>query len=117
MSDLQSALGLVCLGFFVLAGAGFAVFAFVGSRLVKQSKESQAAVRASWITRHQFESIRLGMSLAEVVNVVGRPGEEVAANRLFDADTVAYQWPAGHLARAILTFQNGKLAVKDQVGL
>ncbi len=58
-----------------------------------------------------------GMTYAQVVEIVGQPDQELSSSNIAGIRTVMYQWDAGLVANANMTFQNGNLVVKAQFGL
>jgi uncharacterized iron-regulated membrane protein len=125
---METALGLICAGFFILGATGFAVFAIVGSKLNQQAKDAKAkrqrdlaAIQASYLTEDRLRQVHLGMMLADVVAIAGEPRKEVAAVAFEAIDapthTVIYSWPTGPLSAAVMTFVDGRLTAKSQAGL
>jgi outer membrane biogenesis lipoprotein LolB len=70
------------------------------------------------VTKHHYEQIQTGMTLSQVQNIVGLPGETTAAVSLPVAGEQAfYHWknPDGSSMTAV--FVNDKLVVKNQLNL
>jgi hypothetical protein len=69
------------------------------------------------MTKTTYAQVREGMTYEQVVAIVGPPSQEISSNEIGGYRTVMYQWDAGFMANANMTFQNGKLVSKAQFGL
>lgn len=76
------------------------------------------------ITMSNYQQIQNGMSYQQVVQIIGKAGEEISRSHIAgvpgvmeSVDTVFYQWvnPGGSNMNAM--FQNDKLIQKAQIGL
>lgn len=70
-------------------------------------------------TKAEFDRIRMGASYANVVEIIGCPGEEMARSDLVGFTTVLVQWAGrgGLGANMNVMFQNGLAVSKAQFGL
>jgi hypothetical protein len=117
-------LGFVCIAFFVLFAVAFTIFGVVGHRLTKAADANKkirladkAKREAAYITQAKFQQIKVGMSFEQVVSALGPPEQELAAAGMDGLETTVFMWRGGIIANATLTFQNGILVAKSQVGL
>jgi len=71
------------------------------------------------LTTANFERIRDGMTVDQVSDILGAPGEKVSETSAGGSTMAIYQWKGGMLSgRAVIgTFDAGKLMSKTQVGL
>jgi hypothetical protein len=69
------------------------------------------------IRRDDYEAIADGMSYVEVLNVLGRPGEDVGRSNVGGIVTTTYKWSNPEVASVTTIFQNGRLLSKAQTGL
>jgi hypothetical protein len=76
-----------------------------------------ARIAGPTMTKATYANVREGMTYEQVVAIVGPPGQELSSNEIGGFRTVMYQWEAGFMANANMTFQNGKLVAKAQFGL
>jgi hypothetical protein len=64
----------------------------------------------------RYDQCKSGMTFEEVITIVGRPSSEMASSSVGGIDTVIYEWRAGILANANMTFQNNRLVSKAKIG-
>lgn len=64
-----------------------------------------------------FERIHEGMTLEEVVAIVGPPTAMTSSSEFAGVKTSAHLWMAGIFANATVVFQNGGMVSKMQFGL
>lgn len=69
------------------------------------------------VTMVNFKRIKPNMSYTEVVEILGKEGEEVSSSDIAGITTVMYKWDGGFMAGMNAMFQNGKLINKTQMGL
>ena len=74
------------------------------------------------ITKAQYDSLREGMTYAEVAKILGSEGTEVTSSaavpgRLGGGALKIYSWTSPDSASVSVTFQNGKLMSKSHFGL
>lgn len=86
---------------------------------MRNQRAAEAAAKE--LTMAKYNSIRTGMSEADVAGILGGPGEELSSNRFgqgtqFDVATRLLQWSQG-IKNIHVTFQNGKVVQKAQFGL
>jgi len=110
---METAIGFVCAGFFVLSIVAVVGFLIVGRKINASAK----AREATYITRAKFEQLRVGMSFQDVVAIAGRPEQELASAGDATGDVTTFRWRGGAVAHALLTFQSGNLISKAQFGL
>jgi len=79
---------------------------------------------ANVVTMSEYNQIEYGMSYAQVVEIIGDPGEELSSNQMPgirgytpSITTVMYMWKNGGGANMNAMFQNDKLVQKAQFGL
>jgi hypothetical protein len=78
---------------------------------------SEPFERTGPIRLSEFEAIKDGMSFDEVVSIVGQPTAMVTSHMVQGVEAKVHIWKAGILASATMTFQDGRLFSKSQVGL
>lgn len=74
----------------------------------------------SWhLTKRMFDRITTGMTYANVVDIVGKEGEEISRTDIAGFTTIMYAWQNGGFDMGTLTImiQNGKVVSKSQFGL
>ena len=71
------------------------------------------------VTMENYNRLKTGMTYAQVVQILGKEGEELSSNEIGGYKTVMYKWDgdAGWGANMNAMFQNGKLNSKSQFGL
>lgn len=69
------------------------------------------------VTLANFNRLEDGMSYAEVVKILGGPGEPMSRSTVGGTVTEMYGWKAGGGANMNAMFQDGKLIQKSQFGL
>lgn len=71
------------------------------------------------MTQANFERIRDGMTIDQVSDILGSPGEKVTETSAGGSTFTNYQWTSGMLSGKIVvgSFDNGKLMSKTQTGL
>lgn len=76
------------------------------------------------ISMAKFLAVKAGMNEAEVVSIIGRPGEEISRNEMPDVPgvtgkmvTVMYGWSNPDGSNMNVMFQDDKLLMKAQHGL
>lgn len=66
----------------------------------------------------KFVALKTGMHLNEVTSIMGCPGIEVSITEIAGSKNEVYQWSAeGGFANATVSFINGKMISKVQIGL
>ena len=118
-NPVVQALGLV------LASAGIVMM--VGSmpscgsarRAAEEAKEVlDVQARPEAITMAEYEAIQPGMTYADVVAIVGSEGTQMAMSQVLEVTTEMWMWEGEFLgANANVTFQNGIVTAKAQLGL
>ena len=71
------------------------------------------------LTQENFERIKDGMTVDQVADILGAPGEKMSESSAGDSTIAMYQWIGGMLSGRVVigTFDNGKLMSKTQTGL
>jgi len=71
------------------------------------------------ITVDEYEEIEAGMSYDEVCDIIGGEGELLSESSIAGYDGAIYSWEGkGSVgANANVTFQNGEVVTKAQIGL
>jgi hypothetical protein len=69
------------------------------------------------VTMDKFNKIQSGMSYQQVVNIIGKQGEESSRVDVSGYNTVLYMWQNGDGTNMNAMFQNDKLVSKAQFGL
>jgi hypothetical protein len=75
------------------------------------------AASNSNVTMAKFNQIQAGMSYQQVVNIIGKEGEEMSRVELAGYITVMYMWQNTDGSNMNAMFQNGGLISKTQFGL
>ncbi|MEL6110125.1 MAG: SHD1 domain-containing protein [Planctomycetota bacterium] len=84
----------------------------------KAAAIAEAIANRPRLNKRNWLKVREGMTLQEVVAIVGNPSEELASNQFGNLRTVMFKWDAEvGFGNANGTFQNGKLVSKAQFGL
>lgn len=77
-----------------------------------------AAAPASAVTMANFNRVRTGMTYAQVVAILGEPTELMSEAEVAGQRSSVFMWKADNwLGNATLTFSNGTVMAKAQVGL
>lgn len=75
-------------------------------------------VSSTEVTLEMFNSIENGMSYDEVVTIFGGDGAFLSNSKVLNTITEIYMWPGTSLgANCNVTFQDGKVLAKAQLGL
>lgn len=75
------------------------------------------------VSKSEYDRIEHGMSYAQVVRIIGSPGEQMSSNRIDgqgvmpNVRTEMYMWQNGNGSNMNAIFQNDKLIQKAQFGL
>ena len=101
---------------------GFIVAAIIGSVSMNngiQKSVSGVSSDSEYITLEEYNKIENGMSYEEVVEIIGSNGVESATSSVEGYTTSIYTWYGNGTAgsNANVTFTNGKVFGKAQVGL
>lgn len=73
---------------------------------------------AAGVTMANYLRLETGMSYAQVVAILGKPGSEMSSNEIAGTRTVMYQWEGSSFgANMNAMFQNDKMMQKAQFGL
>jgi hypothetical protein len=68
-------------------------------------------------TLAQYEKITIGMSRADVEKIMGGKGSEITSSSGGGIDIAVIQWEGENYKSIIITFQDGKVFTRSQVGL
>lgn len=70
------------------------------------------------VTMEKYNSIKNGMSYAEVVDIIGGEGAPLSTTKILDSVTVIYSWDGNTFgANCNITFQDDTVFAKSQFGL
>lgn len=69
------------------------------------------------VTMDKYNQIQTGMTYDEVAALIGGPGEEMGSSEIAGHSTVIYTWSGFGLSNATVTFGNGRVISKAQIGL
>lgn len=99
-----------CLAFFIFSFMSFIIASIVGPG---------EGTKNEYITKEEFLAIKPGMTYEEVANIVGSPGEIMAESGAdgYKIHIIAWYGDSTSGANANVTFINGKVDSKAQVGL
>jgi Beta-lactamase inhibitor (BLIP) len=75
------------------------------------------AIGGSTVTMEKYNQIQTGMSYQQVVNIIGKQGEEMSRVELAGYTTVMYGWSNTGGSNMNAMFQNDRLMSKAQLGL
>ena len=91
----------------------------VGSGEFNPSSASSGSANSQYITYAEYKKIQNGMTYDEVVSIIGSGGTELSSSGSGQFYTVIYMWYGDGItgANANVTFQNGVVIAKAQVGL
>ncbi len=76
-----------------------------------------AANAACNVRMAQYEALKTGMTIAQANAAVGCDAKEVNRAAIGSFETVGYTWDGPEFSSLIATFNNGRLAMKMQMGL
>lgn len=87
-----------------------------GNSSTKQEAENY---QSELISYDEYAKIEPGMTYDQVIKIIGSPGKELSRASLGDYESIVIMWDGeGEKgANANITFQNGKVMAKAQVGL
>lgn len=113
---LWTAKWIAILGFGALAGVVLAILVQVFIVQAAKAAESKNGCVANY---EKFVAIKTGMTLAEAVSIMGCDGIEVSTTEMAGSRTEMLKWNGKEsaIAAATLTFVNGRLMSKTQLGL
>lgn len=105
----------------VAALAAFVAFALTlyalgGDRPAAPELPPSASEEVS-AARRAYEALAPGMARADVERLLGGAGEEISWRRLHGNVTETYAWDATAGSMILVTFQNGVLVRKSELGL
>lgn len=89
---------------------------FYGLNSLRSSSDATEPARPG-VTLAGYNRIQDGMSYAQVVQILGKSGQEISSNNIAGFKTVMYQWDDGSFGNMNAIFQNGALTSKSQLGL
>jgi hypothetical protein len=103
----------------VFGAVGFFGWVFSPGTTVSLTPGAVTGSYSGGVTLSQFNQLTEGMSYAEAVSVLGRPGTEQSRSSLAGTTTVMYGWDGGGSIGANMNamFQNDRLITKAQFGL
>lgn len=100
------------------------VFGAIGAFIATQddlfpSRSNNETVNSELITMKEYNQIATGMTFDEVKEIVGSAGEISAQSKVNDIEIIIVTWYGNKLtgANANVTFTNGEVTGKAQVGL
>lgn len=81
------------------------------------SQSAQQEQDSTKIDADKFAKIENGMSYDQVVSIIGSEGTEQSTNEIGNVKTTMYEWESDGWGVATITFQNGKVTNKSQIGV
>lgn len=116
---------------------GFVLFVFIATLLFGRSGNQQSATTSpspsslpsssskvpnptpsTGVTMANFSRLKTGMTYAQVVEILGKDGEELSSNEIAGVKTIMYKWDGnGFAVNMNAMFQNDKLMSESQLGL
>lgn len=81
------------------------------------SQGAQQEKDSTKIDADKFAKIENGMSYDQVVSIIGSEGTEQSTNEIGGIKTTMYEWESDGWGVATITFQNGKVTNKSQIGV
>lgn len=97
---------------------GTAVVMFENKKVVSKAQYGVGESTDVTITKAAYKKIKSGMTYDEVIKAVGGEGELTGSSKVAGYTTKIYTWNGSSAgANATVTFQNGKVQSKAQVGL
>ncbi|HEX8391195.1 MAG TPA: DUF3862 domain-containing protein [Longimicrobium sp.] len=82
-----------------------------------QQTAPAAQQEALGVNINAFVALKPGMSTADVVRIIGRPGQETSRMEAMGTATVSYRWSDDGMRSIIATLQNDKLISASQLAL
>jgi hypothetical protein len=113
----------------LMAVGGLVLFVFIAVLLFSKSgnqqstsspssNASKASSPTAAVTMESYNRLKNGMTYAQVVQVLGKDGEELSSSDIGGIKTIMYKWDGnGFGANMNAMFQNNKLMSKAQFGL
>ena len=99
----------------------FLIVIMCGSILLSEIKEERTFFKDTTISLYEFDRIKTGMTYSEVVEIVGVEGTLMSEVDIGFEEyaTKMYSWEGNGYkgSNATVTFQNGKVVSKAQIGL
>ena len=83
----------------------------------EREREAQRIANAPKMNKANFDRCQTGMTYAEVTAIVGDPYDVVSDVQIAGSHTVMVVWKAEGFSNANMTFQDGRLIAKAQLGL
>lgn len=118
MEKKKSNVWLTIIGIiFIIIGVGIAVDGIRPNSNTK-SVNSSVVENTSYMTLEKFNKIQIGMTYEEVVSIVGSEGTLSSEASAGNITTKMYYWYAKNkISNAVISFTNGKVDGKTQIGL
>lgn len=97
----------------------FGIVAAIGMNDSVQKSVSGVSDESEYITMEEYNKIKTGMTYEEVKEIIGSPGELSSTSSVGNYTVSIYTWYGNGTAgsNANVTFQNGYVSGKAQVGL
>ena len=86
-------------------------------RQYKISNGDESKIAAADVSKDKFENIKIGMSYAEIVKIIGSEGIESSSTTIGNTEIKSYKWAGEKFSAIYGTFRNGELSSKRQTGL
>lgn len=95
----------------------FMFFAYLGSIPSTSGGSSNGASAIPGVTLRQYNRLQTGMTLPEVVSILGPNGAENARSSVAETVIASYVWQNTDGSNLMITMQGGRLVQKVQAGL
>ena len=83
--------------------------------IIRPARETDSS---KFLTKENFDRIKIGMTRAEVVGIFGDEGMQTSTMRVNGRETKIFKWATDDFSRSIdLYFENDKVIEKKQKGL
>lgn len=107
----------IFLGILILL-IGIASIASLGEDNTSQTSTNSTEVQQQKVTLEKFNKLETGMTYKQVVEIIGEDGTLSTESSYGDQSFKVYYWYSSNgISNATVSFSNGKLTAKSQIGL
>ena len=114
---LKSSAFRIFIGILILL-MGIGIIASSGENNTSQTNANTIEIQQQKITLEKFNRLENGMTYEQVVNIIGEEGTLSTESSYGKESFKIYYWKAANgISNATISFSNGKLTAKSQIGL
>ena len=115
--QLKSSAFRIFIGILILL-MGIGIIASSGENNTSQTNANTIEIQQQKITLEKFNRLENGMTYEQVVNIIGEEGTLSTESSYGKESFKIYYWKAANgISNATISFSNGKLTAKSQIGL